>query len=102
MGDIMKLEKLKDMIVESLGSVIDPETGADVIRMHLIDNLTVTEQGEVSYSFQLSSPLCPLAVYLVQKIKQAVSEVPGVTSQKITVKDYISSDELTNLINKEN
>ena len=102
MGDSKKSEMLKDRIVANLRSVIDPETGADVIRMRLIDHLKVTEGGEVSYSFQPSSPLCPLAVFLVQKIKQAVSEVPGVASQRITVTGYISSDELTSLINKEN
>jgi metal-sulfur cluster biosynthetic enzyme len=95
-------EKLKESIVEHLRSVIDPETGADVIRMRLIDHLTVTEKGEVSYTFQPSSPLCPLAVSLVQQIKQAVSNVPGVNSQQITVTGYIASDELTSLINKEN
>jgi len=102
MSDKIKSEKLKDSIVEHLQSVIDPETGADVMRMRLIDNLSVSGKGEVSYTFQPSSPLCPLAVSLVQQIKQAVSKVPGVKHQQITVTGYIASDELTSLINKEN
>jgi metal-sulfur cluster biosynthetic enzyme len=102
MDEKKKADTLKDSIVERLQSVIDPETGADVVRMRLIDQLTVSEKGEVSYTFQPSSPLCPLAVSLVQQIKQAVSQVPGVTSQQITVTGYIASDELTSLINKEN
>ena len=96
-----KLELLKIRIMDRLKSVIDPETGADVIRMRLIENLAVSAEGEVSYLFKPSSPLCPLAVFLVQQIKQAVSEVPGVTHQYITVTGYIESDELTSLINKE-
>jgi metal-sulfur cluster biosynthetic enzyme len=103
MAEIMANKKqsdmLKDSIVESLRTVIDPETGADVVRMRLIHNLTVTGKGKVSYTFQPSSPLCPLAVSLVQQIKQAVSEVPGVNSQQIIVTGYIASDELTALIN---
>jgi metal-sulfur cluster biosynthetic enzyme len=102
MGDKKKSDMLKENIEESLRSVIDPETGADVVRMRLIDHLTVTENGEVSYTFQPSSPLCPLAVFLVQQIKQAVSKVPGVNNQQITVKGYIAADELTTSINKEN
>jgi metal-sulfur cluster biosynthetic enzyme len=97
-----KSDLLKDNILERLQTVIDPETGADVVRMSLVNDLTVTEKGEVSYTFQPSSPLCPLAVSLVQQIKQAVSKVPGVNSQQITVTGYIASDELTSLINKEN
>jgi metal-sulfur cluster biosynthetic enzyme len=97
-----KSDILKESIMERLQSVIDPETGADIVRMRLIDNIIITEKGDVSYTFQPSSPLCPLAVTLVQQIKQAVSTVPGVNSQHITVKGYIASDELTSLINKEN
>jgi metal-sulfur cluster biosynthetic enzyme len=89
-------------ILERLRKVIDPETGADVIRMRLIENLTVHAQGQVSYTFRPSSPLCPIAVYLVKEIKGAVAEVPGVTNQEITVTGYVAADELTKLINKEN
>jgi metal-sulfur cluster biosynthetic enzyme len=88
-------------ILDRLRQVIDPETGADVIRMRLIDNLIVTETGEAHYTFRPSSPVCPIAVYLVQQIKQAVAEVPGVTGQKITVEDYVSAEQLTHLINQE-
>jgi metal-sulfur cluster biosynthetic enzyme len=70
--------------------------------MRLIEDITVDAQGEVSFTFRPSSPLCPLAAFLVQEIKKEVSEVPGVTSQNITVTGYIGSEELTNLINKEN
>ena len=88
-------------ILERLGKVIDPETGADVVRMRLIEKLTVHAKGQVSYTFRPSSPLCPIAVYLVKEIKGAVAEVPGVTNQEITVTDYVAADELTRLINKE-
>jgi len=101
MVDDEKSNLLKNTIMERLKSVIDPETGADVIRMRLVENLVVNAEGEVSFTFKPSSPLCPLAVFLVQQIKQAVSEVPGVTHQYITVTGYIESDELTSLINKE-
>ena len=88
-------------IIERLKQVIDPETRADVIRMRLVDDLVVGPDGVVRYIFRPSSPVCPIAVYLVQQIKAAVAEVPGVTGQKITVKDYVAADELTELINQE-
>ena len=95
-------EDLKTLIITRLQTVIDPETGADVMRMRLVEDLTVNLQGEVSYTFRPSSPLCPIAVYLVQQIKQAVSDVPDVRKQQITVTGYVAAEELTNLINKEN
>ena len=93
---------VKQGIIERLRKVIDPETGADVLRMRLIEDMVVEEDGKISYTFRPSSPLCPIAVYLVQQIKNAVAEVPGVSRQHIAVKDYVAADELTKLINKEN
>lgn len=93
------MSDLQDAILEQLKTVIDPETGADVVRMRLVESLCVDEDGQVSYTFQPSSPLCPIAVYLVQQIKGAVAAVPGVMAQKIEVTGYVASEELTKLIN---
>ena len=95
------LSHLQEAIIEHLREVIDPETNANVIRMRLIKNLEVHPEGLVSYTFQPSSPLCPIAVFLATQIKQAVAEVPGVTTQEIKVVGYIAEEELTKLINKE-
>ena len=94
-------EKLKNLIIARLRLVIDPETHADVVRMRLIEDLEVTGKGEVQYIFRPSSPLCPIAVWLAQQIKQAVAQVPGVVSQNITVEGYMAAEQLTMLINKE-
>ena len=96
-----KLSHLQELIIERLREVIDPETNADVIRMRLIKDLVVHPEGLVSYTFQPSSPLCPIAVFLATQIKQAVAEVPGVTAQEIKVAGYIAEEELTKLMNKE-
>jgi len=92
---------LQQAIIARLQSVIDPETGADVVRMRLVEKLTANRDGEVSYTFRPSSPLCPIAVFLAQQIKNAVAEVPGVRTQQITVTGYAAAEELTKLINKE-
>ena len=94
-------EKLKNLIIARLRLVIDPETRVDVVRMRLIENLEITNGGQVKYIFRPSSPVCPIAVSLVQQIKQAVAQVPGVVSQNITVEGYVAAKQLTMLINKE-
>lgn len=93
------MSDLQAAILTQLKTVIDPETGADVVRMRLVENLSVDTDGRVAYTFQPSSPLCPIAVYLVQQIKQAVAAVSGVTVQKIKVTGYVAAEELTKLIN---
>ena len=94
--------ELEQAIVEQLRGVIDPETGVDVMRMRLIEDLCVDgETGRVSYRFRPSSPLCPLAVHLALSIRDAVAGVPGVTEQEIEVAGYVGADELNSLLKEE-
>lgn len=93
---------LRERVLMRLVEVIDPETGVDVLRMRLVENLTVDEDaGIVSYCFRPSSPLCPIAYSLAIDIKHAVAEVDGVIGQKIVVEGYVKADELTELINRD-
>ena len=89
-------------IVERLRQVIDPETGADVMRMRLIEDLHVDgETGRVGYKFRPSSPLCPLAVHLALSIRDAIAGVPGVTGQEIEVVGYVGAESLNTLLKEQ-
>jgi metal-sulfur cluster biosynthetic enzyme len=90
--------ELYNAIVEKLKTVIDPETGADVIRMRLVQDISIDEAGFVSCKFKPSSPLCPIAVPLSLAIIQAIKEIPEVTGQKITVVDYVQADLLNDIL----
>lgn len=94
----MNPDALREAVLARLSTVIDPETGVDVVRMRLIEDLTVDEQGKVHYVFRPSSPLCPLAVPLALSIREAVAEVPGVTHQEIQVVGYIKAEELNAML----
>jgi metal-sulfur cluster biosynthetic enzyme len=85
---------LNQAIVERLTKVIDPETGVDVMRMRLVEDLVVDDEGKVSYTFRPSSPFCPIALPLSDSIQQAIAEVPGVISQDVKVIGFALSDEL--------
>jgi metal-sulfur cluster biosynthetic enzyme len=91
-------EDLHEAILDKLSMVIDPETGIDVVRMRLIEDLTVDENGRVSYKFRPSSPLCPIAVPLSLMIQKAVAEVEGVSGQEFQIVGYLRAEELTRWI----
>lgn len=91
-------EALRQAIFERLSNVIDPETGVDVVRMRLIEDLVVDESGHVSYIFRPSSAFCPIAVPLANTIQQAVAEVPGVTSQEVQIVGYALGEEMAALL----
>jgi len=83
---------------EKLEQVIDPETGMSVMRMRLVEELEVDDNGVVSSVFRPSSPLCPIAVPLALSIMQAINEVPGVTGQRLRVEGYSQSDQLNEIL----
>ena len=91
-------EELCAAIFERLSSVIDPETGVDVVRMRLIEDLVADADGRVVYKFRPSSPLCPIAVPLSLMIQEAVASVSGVTGQDMQIVGYIQAEELTALL----
>ena len=91
---MMNLEKFHKAILERLARVIDPETGVDVVRMRLIQDLAVDEQGVVSYKFRPSSFLCPIAMPLSLDIHCAVADVEGVTGQSVEVVDFALAEQL--------
>ena len=93
---------LRETILDRLSTVIDPETGVDVIRMRLIEDLAVDEGGLVSYRFHPSSPLCPLAIPLALSIREAIAEVEGVCQQQIEVVGYLQAAELNAMLDELN
>jgi metal-sulfur cluster biosynthetic enzyme len=94
----MEQATLLRALVEKLTTVVDPETGENVIRMQLVQNLQISDDGKVTYTFRPSSPLCPIAVPLALMIITAVGEVSGVTGQNMTVIDYIEADKLNEIL----
>ena len=98
---MVDVDDLRIRIIDRLTRVIDPETGVDVIRMRLIEELKIRGDGFVSYKFRPSSPLCPLAVSLSVKIKKTVAEVEGVTGQEIEVTNYVGADDLNQLLREQ-
>lgn len=94
-------ETLRERVLRQLEDVIDPETGVDVVRMRLIEDLRVDDKGTVSYKFRPSSPFCPLAVPLALSIRRAVAEVEGVTDQEIEVVGYVNAEEISAVLSED-
>jgi ATP-binding protein involved in chromosome partitioning len=89
---------LIEEIKEELRQVIDPETGMDVMRMRLVRDLKVGQDGDVELTFRPSSVLCPLGFQLGINIKEAVLDVPGVKSVQVHVDGYIHGEQLKKIL----
>jgi len=91
---------LPEKIKESLRQVIDTETGMDVMRMKLVRDLKVGQDGEVELTFRPSSVLCPLGFQLGINIKEAVLDVPGVKSVQVHVDGFIHGEQLKKILDE--
>ena len=91
---------LLEEIKRSLARVIDPETGMDVMRMRLVRDLKVNEDGRVELTFRPTSVLCPLGFQLGINIKEAVQSVPGVASVQVQVDGFIHADQLRTILSQ--
>jgi metal-sulfur cluster biosynthetic enzyme len=78
-------EDLRERVLRRLEAVIDPETGVDVVRMRLIEDLAVDADGLVSYKFRPSSPFCPLAVPPTSECPIASNRIPTLSNQSQTI-----------------
>ncbi len=61
-------------IREGLKSVIDFELGLDVVSLGLIRDVAVSEEG-VRITMILTSPMCPMASYLMQQVRERAVEL---------------------------
>ena len=79
-GNIMKIER---DIIRALRQVYDPEIPVNVYDLGLIYEIKVDEDHDVYIQMTLTAPNCPMADYVVDQVKTAVEDVPGVVSVKI-------------------
>ncbi|OQX88450.1 hypothetical protein B6D60_02180 [candidate division KSB1 bacterium 4484_87] len=86
--------ELKEKVAQALTQVIDPETSLDVMRMRLVTDLNVTDDGVVSLTFIPSSPVCPLGFQLAISIQEAIKRVEGVKDIKIDVKNFVYAEQV--------
>ena len=70
--------KLERDIIMALRQVYDPEIPVNVYDLGLIYEIKVDDDHIVYIQMTLTAPNCPMADYVVEQVKGAVEDVPGV------------------------
>lgn len=89
---------LKEKVKNALSEVIDPGTHLDIMRMRLVRDLLIDQDGTVRLTFRPSSPVCPMAFKLAYDIKKAVQQTEGVKDVEVNVAGYHRADELMEIL----
>jgi metal-sulfur cluster biosynthetic enzyme len=80
-GENVKLTE--DMILEKLKEVIDPEIGIDVVNLGLIYELKLNPDNTVYVRMTMTTPGCPLTMWILRAVEDKILEIPGVKDAEI-------------------
>lgn len=78
--DNFKMNVAQDDIILALRQVYDPEIPVNVYDLGLIYKINVDENGNVVVDMTLTAPNCPIADDVVENVREAVADVPGVVN----------------------
>ncbi|NJE76364.1 metal-sulfur cluster assembly factor [Thermococcus sp. ES12] len=79
-GDVQISE---ETILEKLKEVIDPEIGIDVVNLGLIYELRVNPDNTVYVKMTMTTPGCPLTMWILRAVEDKILEIPGVRDAEI-------------------
>src|SRR6202049_4269277 len=68
-----------DQVLGVLAHIQDPDLGRDVVSLGMIKELEVSPQGKVSFTFELTTPACPVRDRFKTQAEDIVGTLPGVT-----------------------
>src|SRR5262249_11396730 len=66
-------------ILSALARIVDPDLGRDVVSLGMIKGLSVSDAGEVAFTFELTTPACPVRDTFKSQAEEAVMALPGVS-----------------------
>ncbi|NJE43367.1 metal-sulfur cluster assembly factor [Thermococcus sp. GR6] len=76
-------EVTREMILEKLKEVIDPEIGVDVVNLGLIYELDIRPDKTVYVKMTMTTPGCPLTMWILRAVEDKILEIPGVKDAEI-------------------
>lgn len=94
------MTELEDKVRETVGQVVDPETGLTFAEMQMITNVKEEEPGVVKVEFIPSSPFCPIAFKLAMDIKNTALKVAGVKKALVYCRGHRMEQQINEMTNK--
>src|SRR5437660_4350762 len=70
-------------VLDVLATIQDPDLGRDVVSLGMIKELDVSPQGKVSFTFELTTPACPVRDRFKTQAQDLVGDIPGVSGVEV-------------------
>lgn len=90
-----------DDVNKELEKVVDPEIGLPITEMHLVDEITIKEDGELLIRYHLTAPFCPpiFAEDIGMNIKQLTAKLDGVKKVTVVLHGHALANEINQRVN---
>ncbi len=82
----------KDEVLAALAAIKDPDLGRDVVSLGMIKDLAISGEGRVSFTFELTTPACPVRDRFQSLAHDLVSGLPGVTAVDLRMIGLLDAD----------
>jgi len=70
----------REDVLTALSAIRDPDLGRDVVSLGMIKDLAISDQGRVSFTFELTTPACPVRDRFQTQAHELVGNLPGVSA----------------------
>src|SRR5450759_5493520 len=78
----------EEVVLNALRTIIDPDLHRDIVSLGMIKDLQIGPNGtgaRVAFTFELTTPACPVRGRFKSQAETAVMSVPGVSSVDVTM-----------------
>ena len=85
MNKMSQEDNIKEEIVKALQSVYDPEIPVSIYELGLIYDIIIKENRDIDIIMTLTTPHCPEAQTIPEKVADVVSMINGVNEVKVEI-----------------
>lgn len=78
-------EELRNLIIDEIKTVYDPEIPINVWDLGLIYDIQITETKEVVVLMTLTAPNCPEAMSIPREVEETLKEMPQISKAKVII-----------------
>lgn len=76
-------------VLRVLSEIVDPDLGKDVVSLGMIKDLAIQADGRVGFTFELTTPACPVKDRFESMARDLVGALPGVTTVDVKMTSHV-------------
>ncbi len=73
----------EQQVLSALATIVDPDLGRDVVSLGMIKDLRISAAGEVAFTFELTTPACPVRDRFQTQAEEAIGALAGVSGVSV-------------------